>query len=76
MRLNATHNFIMKIPSKRKLQKIALNHLSDIEFKHFMKLYKDYTKEPFSFLVKDTTLPSDNPSRFREDLFIISLFFF
>ena len=23
-----------------------------------MKLYKDYTKESFSFLVKDTTFPS------------------
>ena len=30
-----------------------------------MKLYKDYTKEPFSFLVKDITLPSDNPLRFE-----------
>ena len=25
-----------------------------------MKLYNNYTKEPFSFLVNDTTLPSDN----------------
>ena len=32
-----------------------LTHLSDIEFKDFVKLYKDYTKEPFSFLVNDTT---------------------
>ena len=39
----------MKMPNKRPLQKIALNHLSDIEFEDFMKLYKDYTKEPFSF---------------------------
>ena len=27
-----------------------------------MKLYKDYTKKPYSFLVNDTTLSSDNPS--------------
>ena len=46
----------MKIPSKREYQQIASNHSSDIEFKGFMKLYKDYTKEPFSFLVNDTTL--------------------
>ena len=32
----------------------------DIEFKDFMKLYKDYTKEPHSFLTNDTTLSSDN----------------
>ena len=26
-----------------------------------MNIYKKYTKEPYSFLVNDTTLPSDNP---------------
>ena len=60
IRLNVTHYFIMKIPNKRELQQIASNHLSDIDFKDFMKLYKDYTKEPHSFLVNDTTLSSDN----------------
>ena len=30
------------------------------DFKDFMKLYKDYTKEPYSFLVNDATLLSDN----------------
>ena len=35
--------------------------MSDIDFKDFMKFYKDYTKEPFSFLVNDTILSSDNP---------------
>ena len=56
IRLNATHYFIMKIPNKRELQQIASNHSSDIDFKDFMKLYKDYTKEPYSFLVNDTTV--------------------
>ena len=56
IRVNATPYFIMKIPNKREYQQIASNHSSDIEFKGFMKLYKDYTKEPFSFLVNDTTL--------------------
>ena len=58
----------LKNPNKRKLQQIASNHLSDIDFKNFMKLYKDYTKEPYSFLVKNTTLSSDNPLRFRKNL--------
>ena len=58
----------MKIPNKRELQQIASNHLSDIEFKDFMKLYKDYTEELFSFLVNDVTLPSDNSLRFRKNL--------
>ena len=61
LRLNATHYFIMKIANKRELQQIASNHSSDIDFKDFMKLYKDYTKETYSFLVNDTTLSSDNP---------------
>ena len=56
IRLNATHDFIMKIPNKRELQQIASNHSSDIDFKYFTKFYKDYTKEPYSFLVNDTNL--------------------
>ena len=33
VRLNFTHFFIMKIPNKRELQQITLNHSSDIDFK-------------------------------------------
>ena len=58
----------MKIPKKRKLQQIATNHSSEIDVKDFMKLYKDYTKEPYSFLVNDTALSSDNSLRLRKDL--------
>ena len=68
VRLNSTHFFIMKISSKRKLQQIALNHSSDIDFKDFMNIYKKCTAEPYSFFVNDTTLPSDNPLRFRKNL--------
>ena len=68
VRLNSTHNFIMKIPNKKELQQIALNHSSDIDFKDFMKVYKKCTAEPYSCLVNDTTLPSDNLLRFRKNL--------
>ena len=68
IRLNATHYFIMRIPNKRELQQIASNYYFDIDFKDFMKLYKEYTREPYSFLVNDTTLSSDNPLRFRKNL--------
>ena len=68
VRLNSTHFFIMKIPNKRELQQIALNHSSDIDFREFMKICKKCTAEPYSFLVNDTTLPSDNPLRFRKNL--------
>ena len=61
IRLNITHWFIMKIPNKRELQQIASNHSSDIDFKDFIKLYQEYTKESYSFLVDDTTLSSDDP---------------
>ena len=40
IRLNLTC-FIMRIPNKREQQQMASNHLSDIEFKDFMKVYKD-----------------------------------
>ena len=46
VRLNSTHFFIMKIPNKRELRQIALNHSSDIDFKDFMKIYKKCTAEP------------------------------
>ena len=68
VRLNSTHFFNMKIPNKRELQQIALNHSSDIDFKDFMKIYKKCTAKPYSFLVNDTTLPSDDPLRFRKNL--------
>ena len=44
IRLNVTDYFVTKIPNKREPQQIALDHLSDIDFKDFMKLYKEYTK--------------------------------
>ena len=69
IRLNATDYFVMKIPNKREIQQIASNHLSGIDFKDFMKFYKDYSKEPYSFLVNDMTLPTGNPLRFRDNLF-------
>ena len=40
VRLNTTHFFIVKIPNKRELQQISINHLSDIDFTDFIKIYK------------------------------------
>ena len=71
VRLNTTHFFIMKIPHKRELQQIAINHSSDKDFKEFINIYKKDTDEPYSFLVSDTTLASDNPLRFRKNLYNI-----
>ena len=49
LRLNSTHFFIMKILNKRELQQIPLNHSPDIDFKDFIKIYKKYTADPYSF---------------------------
>ena len=68
VRLNSTHFFIMKIPNKREFQQIALNHSSDIDFKDFMKIFKKCPAKTYSFLVNDTTLPSDDSLRFRKNL--------
>ena len=57
----------MTIQNKQELQLIAFNHLSDIDLKDFMNLYKKCTAKPHSFLVINTTLASDNPSRFTKD---------
>ena len=73
VRLNYTYFFIMKIPNKRELQQIYLNHSPDIDINDFIKIYKKYTPEPYSFLVNDTTLSPDNPLRFRENLIKISI---
>ena len=68
VRLNTTYFFIMKVPNKRELQQTALNISSDIDFKAFIKIYKKYAAKPYSLLVNDTPLPSDNPLIFRKNL--------
>ena len=68
VRLNSTHYLIMKVNSKRELQNTAINHSADINFKDFMKIYRESTKEPYSFLTIDTTLSSSNPLRFGKKL--------
>ena len=69
VRLNSTHYLIMRINSKKELQNIAINHSADIDFKDFIQIYRECTKEPHNFLTIDTTLPASNPLRFRKNLF-------
>ena len=68
VRNNSTRFFIMKIPNKRELQQIAINHSSDINTKDFIEIYRKCTDKPYSFLVTETTLPSNNSLRFRKNL--------
>ena len=61
----------MKISNKRELQNIAINHSADIDYNDFVKIYRECTKEPYSFLTIDTTLLASDPLRFRKNLLIL-----
>ena len=73
VRLDCTHYLIMKVHNKKELQQIAINHSTDIDYKDSMKIYRNCTNEPYSFLAIDTTLPADNHLRFRKNLLDSSL---
>ena len=65
IRLNSTHYLIMKIHNKTELLQIAINRSADIDYKDFLKISRNCTKEPYSFLI---ILPSDSHLRFRKNL--------
>ena len=67
VKLNSTHYLMMKIHNKRELQQIAIDHSADIDYRDFLKIYGNCTKEPYSFLTIDNTLPADNPMRSRKN---------
>ena len=67
VRFNSTDYLIFKANNRRKLQHIAINYSADIDYKDFLKIYRNCTKEPYSFLTISTTLPSGDPMRFRKN---------
>ena len=69
VRRNTSHFFIAKIPNKRELQQIAINHSSEISTRDLTNIYRERTAETYSYLVNDTTFVSNNPLRFRKNLF-------
>ena len=66
VRLNCTHYIIFKLNNKRELKNIAINHSAGIDYKDFVKIYRDCTKESSNFLIIDTTRPVDK--RFKKNL--------
>ena len=68
VRLNSTHYLIMKTNSNSELPNIAINHSADIGYKDFMNIYRECTKEPYSFFTIEATLPASNSLRFRKNL--------
>ena len=57
--------------NKKKLQQISINHSSNINAEDFVEIYNKCTDKPYSFLVNDTALSSDNPLRFKKNLYNI-----
>ena len=70
VRLKSTHYLIVKINNKRELQNIAISHSADIDYENFIKICRECTKKPYSFLTIDTKLPASDPLRFRENLIL------
>ena len=58
----------MKINNQRESQNITIDHSADIDYKDFMKIYREYSEEPFNFLTINTTLLVSDPLRFRKNL--------
>ena len=69
VRLKSTHYFIMKINNRIELKNIEISHSADIDYQDFKKIYRECTKEPYNFLIIDTTLPASDPLKFRKKLF-------
>ena len=49
VRLNSTHYLIMKINNRKELQNIAINHSADIDYKYFVTIYRECTKNGMLF---------------------------
>ena len=71
VRLNSTRYFIMKINNRKELQNNAISHSADIDYKDFMKIYREYIKELYSFLTINTTLPASSSLRFTDQIKIL-----
>ena len=57
-RLNSTHNLIMKINNRKDLQQTTIDHSADIDYKDFLKIYRNCTNELYSFFTIDVHNPT------------------
>ena len=55
---------MFKLSNKRESQNIAINHSADIDYKDFVKIYRDCTKETFNFLTINTTKDTTKDNKF------------
>ena len=52
-RLNSTHYILMKIGNKKELKIIAEEKSGHLDYKDFLKMYNNCTREPYSFMTID-----------------------
>ena len=52
VRLNSTHYLIMKINNRKELQNIKINHSAEDDYNDFMRICREYTRKPYSFLIQ------------------------
>ena len=48
----------MEIHNRRELRNIAIDHSADVDYKDFLRIYRNCTKEPYSFLTIDVHNPT------------------
>ena len=68
VRLNSTYYLTMKNNNKKEFQNIAINHCAGVDYDDFVRIYRKCTSRQYSFLTIDTTLPANDPQRFRKIL--------
>ena len=68
MRLNSTYFVVIEVLDERELHKIAINHLSDIEFKYFVKFFENVHCKTIFFSVNDIFFASENILLFKSNL--------
>ena len=66
-RLNCTHYLLTKIDNKKELRNVADDNSADLEYKDFLKLYRHFASKPYSFMIIDETLPSNDPNKYRDN---------
>ena len=62
-------DILITLPVGLKLLDIKINNERDIDYKDFVKISRECTKEQYCFLTIDTTIPASDPLRFRKDFF-------
>ena len=62
-------DILITLPIGLKLLDIKINNKRDIDYKDFVKISRECTKEQCCFLTIDTTIPASDPLRFRKDFF-------